>query len=160
MNRPDEFVQVLHQWIEVFMHRSMQNLHKYSKESGFSMSQIFALTFVSHRGTCGVTDLAEGMGVSNAAASQLLDKLVQQQLIGRTEDPSDRRGKQITLTAKGTQVIQESLSARHSWFSELEGQLSEHEKQQVNSVLKTLIKKGRQLDTPQETAAAPNNPIR
>ncbi|MEJ2512175.1 MAG: MarR family transcriptional regulator [Anaerolineales bacterium] len=145
MSQPETFILALNQWITVFMHRSMQNMHRYAKESGYSMSQIFALNFIHHRGRCGVTDLGEGMGVSNAAASQMLDKLAHQEMIERTEDPTDRRVKQITLTEKGTQVIKDSLFARQSWFRELEQLLSEEERQLSISALKTLTDKGKQL---------------
>jgi DNA-binding MarR family transcriptional regulator len=146
MNRSETFIPVLNEWITLYMHRSMQNLHRFSKESGISMSQIFALTFIQHKGTCGVSDLGEGMGVSNAAASQLLDKLAQQEMIERTEDPADRRGKQITLTEKGTQMIKDSIIARQKWFSELENSLSAMEKEQAVDALHLLISKGKQLD--------------
>lgn len=151
MSQPEPFNLALNQWIAVFMHRSMQNMHRFAKESGYSMSQIFSLNFIHHRGKCGVTDLGEGMGVSNAAASQMLDKLAQQEMIERTEDPTDRRVKQITLTPKGAQVIKDSLFARQSWFRELEALLSDEEKHQAISVFKLLTEKGKQLGT-NETA--------
>lgn len=151
MNQTEPFIHALNQWIAVFMHRSMQNMHRYAKESGYSMSQIFALNFIHHRGKCGVTDLGEGMGVSNAAASQMLDKLAQQEMIERTEDPTDRRVKQITLTPKGAQVIKDSLFARQSWFKELEALLSDGEKQQAITVFQLLTDKGKQLG-PNETS--------
>jgi DNA-binding MarR family transcriptional regulator len=157
MNQSDLFIPVLNEWIAVFMHRSMQNLNIFSKEMGYSMSQIFALTFIHHQGTCGVSDLGEGLGVSNAAASQLLDKLVRQQLIVRTEDPEDRRGKQISLTEEGTQLIQDSLSARKSWFLDLKSSLSAQEKEQAIVALNILIDKGRQLE-PQKTSNHISNP--
>ena len=146
MKPEDQFIPVLNQWISVYMHRSMQNLNRFSKEKGISMSQLFALTFVHHHGTCGVSHLGEGLGVSNAAASQLLDKLVQQNFIERTEDPADRRGKQISLTASGQQFIKDSFIARHSWFQELQDTLSEPEMDQVIRTLKLLIEKGRALE--------------
>ena len=158
MNSEDQFIPVLNQWIAVFMHRSMQNLNRFSKERGMSMSQIFALTFVQHQGTCGVSDLGEGLGVSNAAASQLIDKLVQQKMIERIEDPEDRRGKQISLTTKGIQLIKDSLVARYSWFHELKDNLSEDEKTQVINSLNLLIEKGRALEFVKTTGKLPSHP--
>ena len=146
MDSTDQFIPVLNQWIAVFMHRSMQNLNRFSKERGISMSQIFALTFVHHQGTCGVSDLGEGLGVSNAAASQLIDKLVQQNMIERIEDPTDRRSKQLSLTTKGIQLIKDSFVARYSWFHELKNKLSEDEKTQIISTLNLLIDKSRELE--------------
>ena len=158
MDSMDQFIPVLNQWIEVFMHRSMQNLNRFSKESGISMSQIFALTFVHHQGTCGVSDLGEGLGVSNAAASQLIDKLVQQTMIERIEDPADRRSKQISLTVKGIQLIKDSLVARYSWFHELKDNLSEDEKTQVISTLNLLIDKSKGLETIRTSEQLPLHP--
>jgi len=158
MKQSHLFIPVLNEWIAVFMHRSMQNLIKFTREKGYSMSQIFALTVIHHRGTCGVSDIGEGMGVSNAAASQLLDKLVHQKMIERTEDPEDRRGKQIRLTPKGAQVIQESYFARKSWFKELEDSLSVSEKEQTINALNILIEKGRQLEQASTAAAIQDNP--
>lgn len=146
MKPADQFIPVLNQWIGLYMHRSMQNLNRFSREKGISMSQLFALTFVHHHGTCGVSDLGEGLGVSNAAASQLLDKLVQQNFIERTEDPADRRGKQISLTEAGHQFIKDSFIARHSWFQELQATLSEQEIEQIIPTLELLIEKGRTLE--------------
>ncbi len=146
MSQSEEFIARLNEWISLFMHRSMQNLNRFSKERGYSMSQIFALTFVHHKGTCGVSDLGEGMGVSSAAASQLLDKLVQLEMIERTEDPEDRRVKQITLTNKGEQLLKESYLARQSWFHQIEERLSDEEKKQAITALNLMINKGKNLE--------------
>lgn len=158
MNPEDQFIPILNQWIAVFMHRSMQNLNRFSKERAISMSQLFALTFIHHQGMCGVSDIGEGLGVSNAAASQLTDKLVQQNLAERTEDPADRRSKQISLTAKGVQLIKDSLVARHSWFHDLESNLSEHEKLQVINTLKVLIEKGKMIEQIMTSEQIPPHP--
>jgi len=158
MDTADQFIPVLNQWIAVFMHRSMQNLNRFSKERGISMSQIFALTFVHHQGTCGVSDLGEGLGVSNAAASQLIDKLVHQTMIERIEDPADRRSKQISLTTKGVQIIKDSLVARYSWFHELKDNLSEDEKTQVISALNLLIDKSKALELIKTSEQLPHHP--
>jgi DNA-binding MarR family transcriptional regulator len=160
MNSEDQFIPVLNQWIAVFMHRSMQNLNRFSKERGISMSQIFALTYVHHQGTCGVSDIGEGLGVSNAAASQLIDKLVHQNMIQRIEDPEDRRSKQISLTEKGIQLIKDSLIARYSWFHELKDTLKEDEKTQIINTLNLLIEKGRGLEFDKTTELLSHHPTK
>ena len=111
----DPFVASLWEWIEVFMRRSMSNFILYSKESGLSMSQIGAL-FQIRRGASGVSDIGDDLGVTSAAASQMLERLVQQQLILRSEDPHDRRVKQIVLTEKGRQISRiPSTPAKAGW---------------------------------------------
>lgn len=148
MSSNGSFVFAIQKWIELFMRLSMHNFLRYSRESGFSMSQIGALFHIHRMGCIGVTDLADDLGVTSAAASQFLEQLVQQGLISRTEDPSDRRVKQIVLTDKGRQTLQESIHARQSWLEDLASSLSSSEKEQVAAALNILIEKTKQL-TPQ-----------
>ena len=93
------------------MRHSMHSFILYSKENSLSMSQIGALFQINH-GRSNVSDLSDGLGITNAAASQMLERLVQQELILRSEDPQDRRVKQFVLTGKGCRIMQESLQAR------------------------------------------------
>jgi len=146
MQSDNSFVFALSEWSKVFMKFSVHNLLHYSKENGLSMSQIGALFRVSHSGNCAVSDIGGEVGVTNAAASQMLDRLVQQGLILRSEDPTDRRMKQIVLTEKGRQALQEILSARQSWFIDLAGTLSVSESDQIVAALNILIEKAHQIE--------------
>jgi DNA-binding MarR family transcriptional regulator len=150
MEPPNPFVATLHEWIEVFMHHSMRNFIRYSRESGLSMSQIGALFRIHHKGGSGVSDLGEHLGVTSAAASQMLERLVQQGLILRSEDPVDRRVKQLVLTEKGIQTLQESIRARQGWLDELSKMLSASEGEQVMAALNILIEKTKQIRLPEE----------
>ena len=51
------------------------------------MPQFFLLMHLRHHEHCGISDLSEHMEITNAAASQLVDKLVQAGLLVRVEDP-------------------------------------------------------------------------
>jgi DNA-binding MarR family transcriptional regulator len=145
MQSMDPFVDTLGEWIEVFMRRSMHNFISYSKEKGLSMSQIGAL-FRIFRGSCSVSDIGDNLGVTNAAASQMLERLVQQGLILRKEDPGDRRVKQVELTGKGRQIVQESIAARQGWLENLAHTLSDDEREQVIAALNILIEKAEHLE--------------
>lgn len=140
------FLTTLKDWIEVFMRRSMRNFVLYSKASGLSMPQIAALARIE-KGASGVSDLGEELGVTSAAASQMLDRLVQQNLILRSEDPADRRAKQIVLTDKGRLALQEGFNARQGWLDDLAPTLSAREKKVVILALNILITKAKQLES-------------
>jgi DNA-binding MarR family transcriptional regulator len=145
--QPDEvFLGTLREWIDVCMRRSMRNFIHYSKESGLSMSQIGALFYIHRQGACGVAEVGDDLGVTSAAASQMLERLVHQNLISRSEDPRDRRGKQILLTSKGRQVLQDSLHARQRWLAGLANSLTADEKKQVRLALNILIEKANRLE--------------
>ena len=146
----DPFVASLEEWIEVSMRQSMRNFIGYARKSGLSMSHIGALFHIHREGTCGVTELGNHLDVTSAAASQMLERLVQQELILRTEDPHDRRVKQIVLTEKGDRVLKEGIRARQSWLDELTQTLSDREKETIRVALDILIDKVRNLKPPAE----------
>jgi DNA-binding MarR family transcriptional regulator len=151
MPHADPFVGTLQEWIEVSMDRSIRDFIRYSRESGLSMSQLGALFHIHRMGRSGVTDLGEHLGVTSAAASQMLERLVQQELILRSVDPSDRRVKQIILTAKGLQVLQESIRARQRWLYDLSESLSSTEKETITAVLNVLIRRAQYSGQPIES---------
>jgi len=144
----DTLMNRMRDWMDIFMHHSMRNFIHYAKENGLSLSQCGALFHLHHKGCAGVTDMGDHLGVSSAAASQMLDRLVQQDLILRSEDPGDRRGKQIVLTDKGQQILKEAIRARVSWLEDVFDNLSPDDKEQIVLALDTLIESASQLGYP------------
>ena len=145
MQQTDPFLVTLQRWIGVFMQRSMRDFMGFARERGLSMSQLGALFHIHHRGSSGVSDLGDDLGVTSSAASQMLERLVHQGLILRSEDPSDRRVKHIVLTDKGLQVLHESIRARQSWLADLAETLSGSEKEDIIAALNILIDKAEHL---------------
>jgi DNA-binding MarR family transcriptional regulator len=139
MESSESFVVTLTDWIEIFMRRSMRNFILYAKQNGYSLTQIAVLFLIHHKGTSSVSDIGDELEITNPAASQMLERLVQLQLIQRVENPHDRRFKQIALTDKGHQVLQESINARQSWFGDLARALSNSEKGQIVTALNIMI---------------------
>jgi DNA-binding MarR family transcriptional regulator len=148
MSDADPFIVTLRQWTELSMRRSMRNFLRYSRETGLSMSQFGVLFHLSRKQSSGVTNLGDHLGVTSAAVSQMLERLVQQGLILRTEDPNDRRVKKIVLTEKGSQVLQEGLHARQDWLIDLGDTLSDIEKEKITAALNTLVDKASRLGFP------------
>jgi DNA-binding MarR family transcriptional regulator len=137
----DPFVATLKEWSELSMRHSMRNIIRYARESGLSMSNLGAIFHVHHMGSCGVTELGDHLGVTSAAASQMLERLVQQELIVRTEDPEDRRVKQIALTDKGHRILEEGIHARQGWMDDLAQSLTDGERKTIMMGLNILIDK-------------------
>ena len=146
MSDKDKLLATFQEWIEIFMHRSMRRFIHNARKSGLSMSMIGTLFHLNIHKKTGVTDLGEHLGVTSAAASQMLERLVQQGLIQRSEDPDDRRVKKIVLTEKGCQLLEEGLQARLGWLTDLAENLSKAEKEQVTSALSLLINKAHQIE--------------
>ncbi|GAB4581918.1 MAG: MarR family transcriptional regulator [Anaerolineales bacterium] len=136
----------LEKLLETFMRRSMHNFILTAKERGLSMTQMGALFAIHRKGACGVTDIGDHLGITAAATSQMLNRLVEQNLIERAEDPADRRLKRIVLTAAGTQTLQESIRARQNWIHRLTATLTPEEQEHVSASLQLLLEKAGQLD--------------
>ena len=128
----------LRQWMDVTSHRSMQDQTRFVKSIGFSMAQFFLLMHVYYKKQCGISNLSEHMEITAPAASQQVDKLVQAGMLERTEDPHDRRAKQVTLTSKGRQLIEKSIHARFRWLESLVQGLSAAERSTVSEALRIL----------------------
>ena len=126
----------------------VKTLHRRLKKSGLSMSQLGALFHVHRAGSRGVSDLGDHLGVTSGAASQMLERLVQQELILRSVDPNDRRVKQIVLTDKGLQVLQGSIRAQQEWLDDLAETLSDAEREAIMPSLTLLIDRASQLGQP------------
>lgn len=146
MLETNQFTSVLHAWVEVFMRRSMRDLLQFAKNSGVSMPQLNTLMYLSHHGSCGVSGIGNHLGVTSAAASQMIDRLVQQGYLERTEDPEDRRSKQITVTAKGRSVIEEGIEVRRHWMEELSAALDPEDHELIIHALNLLTKAASSLE--------------
>lgn len=142
----EQFTHVLHDWAEVFMHRSMRDFKRFMDESGLSPSQINALMRLHYGGKCGVSDIGGHLGVTNAAASQMVDRMVQLGLFTRSEDSADRRVKQIALTPEGRALVEAGVEARRRWLEELTTTLTPEEQESIVAALTLLTSAARRLD--------------
>jgi len=135
--------EVIREWSEVFMHRSMRDFKRFMDATGLSFSQINILMRLVHGESAGVSEIGEQLGVTNAAASQAVERLVQLGLIERTEDPEDRRAKQLTLTQKGRALIEEGVEVRSKWIEGLTDALTPEQQNMIISALTLLTEAAR-----------------
>ena len=146
MTIPDKFTLVLRDWSETFMRRSMHDFVQFSKDSGLTLPQMSTLFHLHHGSSCGVSDVGELLGVTNAAASQMVDRLVQYEMIERSEDPVDRRVKQLKLTEKGRGIVQESIEARRRWMEKLTNALTHDDQISIITALTILTNAAHDLE--------------
>lgn len=146
MTNPPPFTQSIRAWMDVFMNRSMRSWHLFAKSTGLSMPQFSILMQLHHKGACGMSEVSERFEITPAAASQLVDKLVQSGLVQREEDPNDRRARLLNLTDKGRQLIQQGTEERYRWVDELSKKLTPEEKAKIGEALVTLTEAARKIE--------------
>ena len=119
MQETKQIKALLRDWVERFTMRSMHGMAAFAKGAGLTMPQLSLLMRLHHTGGCEVHDIGHVFGVSAGAASQLVDRLVQSGLVARTEDPQDRRVRQIALSEQGHAFIQKGIAERYRWVDDL-----------------------------------------
>jgi DNA-binding MarR family transcriptional regulator len=134
------------------MHQSMHDFRRLMEETGLSHSQISALFQLFHCGGCGVSDIGERLGITNAAASQITERLVQQGLILRAEAPHDRRYKRLVLTVAGRAVVEKGLGYRQRWVEDLTTALTPEEQSVIVHALSLLTAAAGKLEAEQREA--------
>ena len=135
--------EIIQEWSEVFMYRSGHDFRHFMDETDLSFSQVNVLIRLFHGKNCDVSGIGEEMGVTNAAASQAVDRLVQLGMIERTEDPDDRRSKRLALTQKGFELIESGIKARSQWIKDLAESLTMEQQQIIISALTILTETAR-----------------
>jgi DNA-binding MarR family transcriptional regulator len=98
------------------MERIMKMVEKSAKikfeDPGVTMLQIQALNYIKSNPNTPAHNLSRKLYLSASSTSQLLDRLYEQKLITRKNDPGDRRLVLVNLTGKGGRFI-EKMKKRH-----------------------------------------------
>jgi DNA-binding MarR family transcriptional regulator len=113
----------------------------WSEASGrqLTVTQMRLLKLVSHPGGVHtIGDVATFLGVSNAAASKAVDKLVRLMLIKRREGDSDRRAIHLSLTGPGRRLLDAYTAAAQNKLAEIFGPVAAEELQPVIALLDRL----------------------
>ena len=120
----------------------MQFMH----ETGLSRPQIHALLHIYHAGECRISEIGALSDSSAPAASQLVERLVQQGLVQRIEDPLNRRIKKVRLTGKSLKLIRQGVTSNR-FLMDLITALSPKERETVHTAFGYLAQASRQFES-------------
>jgi DNA-binding MarR family transcriptional regulator len=81
-------------------------------EAGVTLPQVLLMSRVEQAGSASLSDLAQNSAASPAALSQMVERLVRQDLLARSEDPIDRRRKSIRITRRARALLKTLEQAR------------------------------------------------
>jgi DNA-binding MarR family transcriptional regulator len=142
-----ELTQTLLDWSAAFMRRSMHDFLHFARREGLSMVQMNVLTRIYYHGACEITALLEILEVSKAAAGQLVERMEQQGLVERQPDPQDRRARRVSLTPKGSALVEASIAARQAWMADLMENIPAEERPAVARALRILTASAERLES-------------
>ena len=140
--------QAILDWTAVFMRLSMNGFLRFARGSGLSWAQMAVLMHLHYRGPREVMACGELLQLSPAGASQMIERLVQQGLVQRSETPDDRRVRLVHLTKAGRQVVDEIIRAQQGWLEQLLSALTGEQRAAVSQALRTLTTQATLLEVP------------
>lgn len=137
---------IMQEFIDNTMHRSMKSFYQFGRNYNLSISQLIILNRLNRTGPASVSEFSKMLDISNSAASQLLDKLVQMEFISRWEKPEDRRKKYHSITEQGKKIVEKSQRARVSWIDALEEKITHDESEILIEAMTVMVNKMKQLE--------------
>lgn len=134
------------QLMKLIMCTSFEPILPLLREKKLTLTHIGALFHLYYKQSSPVSKISSIADISNAATSQMLDKLVNLGLVERNEDSKDRRIKNISITNAGRKFIDELIQLRKNWYQEIFESLSEEEIVETEKVISNLIEKIKKID--------------
>jgi DNA-binding MarR family transcriptional regulator len=112
--------------------------HAVARDAGLSTSELHSLRYLSAH-PMGPVDLARALGVTSAASSGVVDRLVARGHAERRPDPTDGRRTQVVITHSGRAEVLARLQPMFAALAELDNALTDDERQVVERYLRGAI---------------------
>ena len=128
-------VELLPQMVRGFAQRESN----YLSRGKISLPQLWVLEYLSRRENSPMNKLAQFLRISRPAATNLVDRLISQDLVGRTGDPGDRRVVRVHMTSKGKRILADIWNQKRRMLVEVFGKISPKDRAQYLCTLKQVV---------------------
>ncbi len=122
-----------------------KQIRNYGTDVQLSSSEIYLVKCISENANCNVTMLAELIGVSKAAISQMIKKLEKKGVITIGYDRENRSRYQINLTDKGIAANTVHLNLKQEMFESIYNLLDDYNDNEVERVRQFVAMAGKQI---------------
>lgn len=137
-----------------------QQINQYTNSTGLSRSQLMTMGRLFAHSGAGISAMGSHFGTTDAAASQLVDRLVNQGLVERNECSEDRRKKRVVLTEKGMLIMERMAKERSCMVDQLLAEVPPEKQALIVEVLTTMIDAAKrvqeQLNSEASTSSDPS----
>jgi DNA-binding MarR family transcriptional regulator len=122
------------------MHRmdAVKGVHRAWPKDMPTRAQMVIMFSLAHRKAQGIKELAQQFGISSSATTQLVNGLVADGLLERTENLKDRRFVHVDLTEKGRKALAAAKAARTKMMAAMFEPLSDTELTQYLALQKKM----------------------
>jgi len=105
-----------------------------------TIAQLKSLFFIRNQGSTNSGTLAAALGVTPTNTTGIIDRLVKQGLVSRTENPDNRRMLLLRVTDKGEELVAKLRERRREHMSEVLGRMDVDELSILAQGLASLVK--------------------
>ncbi len=112
-----------------------KHLHKYQ----LAAPECGILYVLSTGNVANQLSLGQELGIDKATIVKMIDKLEKLKLVKRDVDPSDRRSKFVSLTAKGLTTLEKVRDIRNEIEEEVLGNFSKEDQAQLRRLVPELL---------------------
>jgi MarR family transcriptional regulator, organic hydroperoxide resistance regulator len=130
---------------EIILLQQMSHaLGQYSPEAwldlNLTIGQLKSLFFIDSEGSTNFRKLANALGVTPPDVTRIVDRLVEQGLVSRRENPDDRRMQLLQPTRKGTSLLARLRQNKTTHLHRILTHLSTEELTTVAEGLRSLVR--------------------
>jgi DNA-binding MarR family transcriptional regulator len=100
-----------------------------------TMPQFFVLDIIKHSGESKMSDMARSLGVTTAAMTGIIGRLVRDGYVVRISEPGDRRIIKVRLTPKGMRVVGDMIERRKQITIKMFGFISAKEREDYLNII-------------------------
>ncbi|MFY1698223.1 MarR family winged helix-turn-helix transcriptional regulator [Solwaraspora sp. WMMA2101] len=108
-------------------------------DAQLTVSQLKILLLLYLHGSTSGQELSQVLGVRMATVTGIVDRLVAHRLVGRREDPQDRRVRRVELTGDGRDLIDRIVTAGTERHARLLARLDTDELRTVAAAVRLLV---------------------
>ncbi len=98
-------------------------------------AQAMALIYLGYHNGCQISELAGGIGIGNAAATGLIDRMEKAGLVIRKKQSTDGRGRTVNLTNKGLVKREQVMDILRDFDDRLAARFTETELDTIHKFL-------------------------
>jgi DNA-binding MarR family transcriptional regulator len=119
-----------------------------------TMPQLKTLIYVTRNESATSGQIASNLGVGLSTITGIVDRLAEQNLVSRREDPRDRRINRVLPTPGGAQLVEELIEYRNEVLTAILSQLDPHQLQVVDTAFQYLLEAVAKLELERNPAGA------
>ncbi len=111
-----------------------------SKGADFTLAQYRVLMLVKHRGAMSINELRNQLNIAQSTASEMVDRLVQQNLLLREKALNDKRITLFKLSKKAEKILERRRDLMEDCYRKVLKPLSPGEQIDLVEALETIVK--------------------